>query len=76
MDHILGSKTLIMELTKLVLSISYDEIKQFKQSLAIQSQPEDEENVSSVFARVWTKYCNTHIFWQGNVKETKRVFLS
>ena len=49
MDHIVGSKILIIELAKLGFSTSYDEVTRFKHSVAIQSQSEDEENVSSFF---------------------------
>ena len=36
-DHVVGSKTLIVELANLGYSISYDEMQHFKQSVAVHS---------------------------------------
>ena len=68
MDHIVGSKTLITELAK--PGIKYDEVKWFKQSVAIQSQSKDEENFSSVFPQ-WVAFNCDH---NGNTLDEKGVF--
>ena len=72
MDRIVGSKTLIIELAKLGFSVSYDDyaITRFKQSVAIQSQSEDEESVSSVFSQWVADNCDHN----ANTLDGKRVF--
>ena len=70
MDHIARSKTFIIELAKLRFSIRYDQVKRFKQSVATESQSEDEENVSSIFSQWVADNCDHN----ANTKDGKGVF--
>ena len=48
-DHLIGSNTLVFELAKMGYSIISDEIKCFKQSVAVQEKSITQEKASSTF---------------------------
>ena len=57
-DHTIGSKTLVIELAKLGYSISYDEVKRYKQSVALHAQSEAPLEVSSNFSQWVADNCD------------------
>ena len=59
-DHAIGSKTLLVELAHLGYSISWDEAKRFKQSVAIQDETDTSasKNVSSEFTQWVADNCD------------------